>query len=288
MSRQGSAILGRTSPLTYAILYGAAAVTLVPFVWLACGAFKRNSDFFTSTFLPRGEGVLGIAWSRLTLENFRTLLADASMLRALVNSVFLSSVTALAATLVCAMAGYALARYEFRGRGVLVGVVLAAVIVPPTLLLAPGYQLLYRLDMLDTFTGLIVPAAAPAFGVYLFRQASLSAVPSELIEAARIDGCGELGIFARVGLPLLRPMLGAFILITFLGVWNNFIHPQIVLQSSEKFPLSVAVAQLKGVYYQDYGLQIAGTFMSVVPVLGLFLLLQREFVSGLTSGAVKE
>jgi ABC-type glycerol-3-phosphate transport system permease component len=288
MNRQPSSMLGRTSLGAYVVLYAAAALTLVPFVWLACGAFKRNQDFFTSTFLPRGDGLLGIAWSRLTLDNFRTLLADAAMLKALVNSVFLSSVTALLATLVCAMAGYALAKYQFRGRAALVAVVLAAVIVPPTLLLAPGYQLLYRLNLLDSFAGLIVPAAAPAFGVYLFRQAALSAVPGELIEAARIDGCGELGIFARVALPLLRPMLGAFMLITFLGVWNNFIHPQIVLQSTGKFPLSVAVAQLKGVYYQDYGLQIAGTLLSVVPVLGLFLLLQREFVSGLTSGAVKE
>lgn len=288
MSRQPSSILGRTSPFTYLVLYAAAALTLVPFVWLACGAFKRNQDFFTSTFLPRGDGLLGIGWSRLTLDNFRTLLADVAIVRALINSVFLSSVTALVATLVCAMAGYALAKYEFRSRRAMVAVVLAAVIVPPTLLLAPGYQLLYHFNMLDSFTGLIIPAAAPAFGVYLFRQAAVSAIPGELIEAARIDGCGELGIFARVGLPLLRPMLGAFMLITFLGVWNNFIHPQIVLQSTDKFPLSVAVAQLKGVYYQDYGLQIAGTLLSVVPVLGLFLLLQREFVSGLTSGAVKE
>mgnify|MGYP001360781921 CR=1 FL=1 len=105
---------------------------------------------------------------------------------------------------------------------------------------------------------------------------------------ARIDGCGELRIFSAVAMPLLRPMISAFTLITFLGVWNNFINPQIVLQSAGKFPLSVAVAQLKGVYYQDYGLQIAGTLLSVAPVLVLFLLLQRDFVSGLTSGAVKE
>ncbi len=288
MSTNPSSPLARTSAPAYVLLYAGAAVMLVPFVWLVCGAFKRNEDFFTSSFLPRGEGALGVAWSALTLDNFRTLLADAAILRALLNSWFLSSVTAVAATAVCAMAGYALAKYRFAGRGVLIAVVLAAVIVPPTLLLAPGYQLLYRLGLLDSFAGLIVPAAAPAFGVYLFRQAARGSVPDELIEAARIDGCGELGIFARIGLPLLRPMLGAFMLITFLGVWNNFIHPQIVLQSTDKFPLSVAVAQLKGVYYQDYGLQIAGTLLSVAPVLGLFLLLQREFVSGLTSGAVKD
>ena len=273
---------------TYGALYAAAAVVLVPFLWLLCGAFKHNEDFFSSMFLPRGDGLLGVAWGRLTLDNFRALLAGSTILRSLLNSVFLSSTTAVIATFVCAMGGYALAKLRMRFRPILLAVVLAAVIVPPTLLLAPGYQLLFRLGMLDSFWGLVIPAAAPAFGVYLFRQASLSSIPDELIEAARIDGCGELRIFSVVAVPLLRPMISAFMLITFLGVWNNFINPQIVLQSAGKFPLSVAVAQLKGVYYQDYGLQIAGTLLSVAPVLGLFLLLQRDFVSGLTSGAVKE
>ena len=272
----------------YSVLYIGAAVMAVPFVWLFCGAFKDNQDFFGSAFLPRGEGFLGIAWDRLTLNNFRNLFADTSILRSLLNSVFLSSVTALIATFVCAMGGYALARYDIRFKRPLLAFVLASVIIPPTLLLAPGYQLLFNLNLLDSFWGLIIPAAAPAFGVYLFRQASMSSVPKELVEAARIDGCGELRIFAAVAVPLLRPMISAFVLITFLGVWNNFINPQIVLQSAAKFPLSVAVAQLRGVYYQDYGLQIAGTLLSVAPVLGLFLLLQKDFVSGLTSGAVKE
>lgn len=276
------------STARYAVLYIGAAVMLVPFIWLICGAFKDNQDFFGSAFLPRGDGFLGIAWDRLTLDNFRHLFADTSILRALLNSFFLSSVTALLATLLCAAAGFALARYELRFKPLILALVLGLVIVPPTLLLAPGYQLLFRLNMLDSFWGLIIPAAAPAFGVYLFRQAARSSVPSELLEAARIDGCGELRIFALIAIPLLRPMISAFMLITFLGVWNNFINPQIVLQSAAKFPLSVAVAQLKGVYYQDYGLQIAGTLLSVAPVLGLFLLLQKDFVSGLTSGAVKE
>lgn len=272
----------------YAVLYLGAAIMLVPFIWLICGAFKDNQDFFGSAFLPRGEGFLGIAWDRLTLDNFRQLFDNTSILRALLNSLFLSSCTAIIATFLCAAAGFALARYELRCKPFLLAIVLGLVIVPPTLLLAPGYQLLFRLNMLDSFWGLIIPAAAPAFGVYLFRQAARGSVPNELLEAARIDGCGELRIFALIAIPLLRPMISAFMLITFLGVWNNFINPQIVLQSAAKFPLSVAVAQLKGVYYQDYGLQIAGTLLSVAPVLGLFLLLQRDFVSGLTNGAVKE
>lgn len=278
----------RTGPIAYALLYAGAILVLVPFLWLVCGAFKRNEDFFTGAFLPRGEGFLGFAWSRLTLDNFRNLFADGMMFRATLNSVFLSSVTAVLGAIICAAAGYTLAKLRFPGRGVLGAIVLAAVIVPPTLLLAPGYQLLFRLSLLDSFAGLILPAIAPAFGVYLFRQAAKSSIPDELLEAARLDGAGEIRIFFTVGLPLLRPMLGAFVLITFLGVWNNFIGPQIVLQTGDKYPLSVAVAQLKGVYYQDYGLQMAGVLVSVVPVLGLFVLLQREFISGLTSGAVKD
>jgi hypothetical protein len=186
-----------------------------------------------------------------------------------------------------ALARYALARFEFRGRGFITALVLGALLIPPPLLLAPGYQLLHGLGMLDTLTGLIIPAIAPAFGVFLFRQSVLSTVPTELIEAARIDGCSEFRTFTTVVLPLVRPMIGTFLMITFLGVWNNFITPQVVLQSPERFPLSVAVAQLRGIYYQEYGLQMAGTVVAILPVMLMFLLMQREFVSGLTSGAVK-
>ncbi|MFN9973337.1 MAG: carbohydrate ABC transporter permease, partial [Phycisphaerae bacterium] len=160
-------------------------------------------------------------------------------------------------------------------------------LIPGPLLLAPGYQLLYNLGLLDSFAGLILPAIAPAFGVFLFRQAVLSGVPTDLLEAARIDGAGEWRTFMVVVLPLVRPMIGTFLMITFLGVWNNFIGPQVVLQSPDKFPLSVAVAELKRGYYSDYGLQMAGTVVSILPVMILFLLMQKDFVSGLAAGAVK-
>ena len=186
-----------------------------------------------------------------------------------------------------AAAGYALARFRFRGRNAMTILVLGAIIVPPPLLLAPGYQLLFDLGLLDTFTGLILPVAAPAFGIFLFRQSVQQSVPESLIEAARMDGATELGIFTAIVLPLVRPMIGAFMLITFLLMWNNFIGPQIVLQSPEKMPLAVVVAQMVGLYEQDYGLLMAGTLISVLPVAALFLMLQKEFITGLTSGAVK-
>lgn len=278
---------GLGSVLLQPVLWVVALVMVTPFVWLVIASIKKSEDFFTTLFFPKGEGLFGVAWSRLTGDNFVRLMNQVGMARSLVNSFFLSSVTALAATLVTAMAGYALAKFKFRGRGAVVVVVLGAIVLPPQLLLAPGYQLLYHMDLLDTFTGLILPAAAPAFGVYLFRQAVISSVPDALIESARIDGCGEFRLFFQIVSPLIRPMIGTFLLITFVGMWNNFIAPQVVLQSPEKFPLSVAVAQLRGVYYQDYGLLMAGTVLSIAPVMGLFLFLQRDFVSGLTSGAVK-
>ena len=184
-------------------------------------------------------------------------------------------------------ASWAIAKFDFRGRNFVLGVVLAAIVVPSPLLIAPGYQLLYHLHLLDSYWGLLLPAVAPAFGVFLFRQAILNGVPNELLESARIDGCGELRTFFVIVMPLVRPMVGAYLLITFLGTWNNFITPQIVLQDADKLPLSVALAGVQMTYRAEYGMISAGTLLSIAPVAFLFLLLQKEFISGLTSGAIK-
>lgn len=275
--------------LTYAILLLGAGVTLMPFLYLLSSALKTKEVFFSSHFLPPGDGFLGIDWQGLTLSHFYVLFTDPSLGfgRAIVNSVFYASVASVLATLCAAMGGYALAKFAFHGNRLLTAVVLASLIVPGTLLLAPGYQLIYRLGLLDSFAGLILPGIAPAFGIFLFRQAMLNTIPLDLMESARIDGCGEIRLFFTIILPLVRPMIGAFLLVTFLGAWNNFIQPQIILQTPEKFPLAVAIAQLKGLYSTDYGLLMAGTVAAIAPVMCLFLLLQRDFIAGLTSGAVK-
>lgn len=166
-------------------------------------------------------------------------------------------------------------------------IALAALIIPGSLLLAPAFQLVYQLGLLNTYAGVILPGLTPAFGVFLFRQAMLNGVPNELLEAARMDGAGETRIFFELVLPLVRPMMGAFLMISFMGMWNNFIGPQIMLSSPELQPLSVALNNLKGIYASDYGLIMAGTLVSIAPVMCLFLLLQREFIAGLTSGAIK-
>jgi ABC-type glycerol-3-phosphate transport system permease component len=271
----------------YAALVFFAALTLIPFVWMLTSALKDKQDFFTSYFLPGGDGFLGVAWDRFTLENFRRLFTEFPIGRAMLNSFFFASLSSSLATLMCAMGGYGLAKFEFKGRAPLTALVLGALIIPAPLLIAPSYQLLWQLGLLNSYAGLIIPALAPAFGVFLFRQAMLNTVPKDVLESARIDGAGEFRIFFTIVIPLVRPMIGAFLLITFLGAWNNFIGPQIVLQDPEVFPLSVTINNLRGIYQTEYGLIMAGTLLSIAPVMCLFLLLQREFISGLTSGAVK-
>lgn len=271
----------------YAMLTFCALITLVPFAYLFCASLKPKEIFFDSLFLPKGDGLFGIGWDAMNFEHYRRLFAEEGFARPILNSIFFASVSGVLATLFAAMSGYALAKYHFKGRESITRIVLAALVVPGALLLAPNYQLLYWFGMLDSYAGLIIPGLAPAFGVYLFRQATINAVPNEMLESARIDGCGEIKIFFTFVLPMVRPMAGAFLLLTFLGAWNNFVGAQIVLQTPEKMPLAVAINQLRGVYGTDYGLIMAGTVVSIVPVLALFLLLQKEFLSGLTAGAVK-
>ncbi len=273
--------------LLYASLGLLAFVTLLPFIWMACAAIKTDAGFFTSQFLPRGDGFLGVAWGELTLRQFSRLFTEFPIGRALLNSVFFASVCSLGATLFCAAGGYALAKFRFRGRTLLTTAILGTVVLPGSLLLGPGFEMLYHLGLVDTYAGVILPAVTPAFGLYLFRQAMLNSVPSDILESARIDGAGEFRIFVQIVLPIVRPMISAYLIIVFIGTWNNFITPQIILQSPERHPLAVAIFNLRGLYGAEYSLIMAGTLVAIAPVMLLFLILQKEFISGLTSGAVK-
>ena len=139
---------------------------------------------------------------------------------------------------------------------------------------------------MDSHAGLIVPSMVSVFGLFLFRQAMLS-IPDELLQAGRIDGCSEFALYWKIAVPVTRPMIGAFCLIAFMGTWNSFIWPQIILNTSALYTLPIGVNQMVGQYRPDYGALMAGTLLSLVPVVLLFFMLQREFIAGLTSGAVK-
>jgi len=271
-------------------LCAASALILTPFVWLVCAAFKSPGALMTHAFLPPLDE---LSAKTINFGNFRRLFASRSTSQGevyfwqhIVNSILLASAQTTIQLIFCSMGGYALAKYHFRGKALLMGFMLGTMMIPGMILLAPLYKMIVHLGMVDTYWALLVPFAANAFGVFLFRQAILG-VPDDLIEAGRMDGCGEFAIYWKIVMPLVRPMCGAFCLIAFLAAWNNFLGPQIFLNSNYKMPLTVILAEYLGLYYNDYGVFLAGTLLAIIPPAILFFALQREFISGLTSGAVK-
>ena len=262
--------------LVHLMLVGTALIVLTPLVWLVCAAFKGPDDMFHYTF----------ASPHPTLANFRSLFKQVPFLRYTINSIFVSSAVTLLQLFFSSLAGFALAKYQFRYKRAIMVLMLSTMMMPSQVLLAPLYKLIYRMGLVDTYWALTIPSAVSVFGIILFRQ-SMIQVPDELLQAGRIDGCGEFRLYWEIVLPVVRPMVGAFTLIAFMGAWNNFLWPQIILQSHERFTLPIALNQMVGLYTQEYGPMMAGTLLCIVPVVLLFMLLQKEFLAGLTSGAVK-
>lgn len=275
MTRQQTILLGRI--LFYLVLGSLAFLVLVPLLWLVAAATKTNNDLFHYTFFA----------PTLTGESFVKLVQKSEMLpRGLINSAFLATSTVCIQLLFSSLAGFALAKYEFKGKKTLVVLMLATMMIPGQLTMAPLYELLHRLGLVDTYLGLLIPGAVSVFGIFLFRQ-SIVQVPDELLQAARIDGCSEFEIYWNIVMPVSRPMIGAFSLMAFMGSWNSFLWPQIILHNKDLFTLPIALNQLRGAYDNEAGMLMAGTLVSVIPVVLIFLALQKEFMAGLTAGAVK-
>ena len=264
----------------YVVLAVGAVVMLTPLVWLVAACVKGPDDLFHYLFFP--------PLNRLSVYNFKELFAtaDPPFQRYLMNSFFITGVTVMIQLFFASLGGFALAKYEFRAKKPIMVLMLATMMIPGQVMLAPLYELIYKVGIMDSFLGLIVPGCVSVFGMFLFRQSMLQ-IPDDLLEAGRIDGCSEFGLYWNVALPVSRPMIGAFCLISFMGNWNSFLWPQIVLHTKERFTLPIALNQMIGLYSQKYGVLMAGTVLSILPVIVLFFILQKEFISGLTAGAVK-
>jgi ABC-type glycerol-3-phosphate transport system permease component len=206
----------------------------------------------------------------------------------MLNSLFLSSTYTCLVVTLSSLGGFALAKYRFAGKAPLTAVMLATMMLPSQVLLIANYELMYRIGWIDTYRAILIPSAVSVFGIFLFRQA-MRAVPDELLNAGRVDGCSELRLWWEVALPVVRPMLSAYTLLSFLGAWNNFLWPSIILQDEGKYTLPIGLAQMLALpeYRSEYGVLMAGTLLAVLPVIVLFFVLQRDFVAGLSSGAVK-
>ncbi|WP_079036978.1 MULTISPECIES: carbohydrate ABC transporter permease [Streptomyces] len=262
-----------------AVLALGAVAGLVPFLWMAVAATHSSADLFRSPppFLPGGR----------LLDNLARLQDTIGFGRVLLNSLGIAVVQTALSSLVSAMCGYALAKHRFRGRGLVLAAVLATMMIPFQVLLVPLFQMMASVGWIDSYQAVILPFLANSFGILLMRQGFVG-FPDELIESARIDGCGELRIFYRVVLPCVRPQLGALVIFTFMAAWNSFIWPLLMLNSEDKYTVPVALNTLTGLSRVDYSGLMLGSLLATLPLLALFLLFQRQFVAGLLGGAVKE
>jgi len=266
--------------LLFLVLLVTAALVGAPFVYMLTGSFKFNAEIFSNSlrFIPREP----------TLSNYVRLLngSEIPFVRQFFNSAVIAVNQTLLSLLISSLVGWGFAKYEFRGKRILFMFLLATLMFPFQVTLVPLFLLMLRLNWLDTYWAVIIPGALSAFGAFLMRQ-SMLAVPNELLDAARIDGSSELGLYWRIGLPLSGPGLSVLTVLTFLGSWNNYLWPLIALRTAEKFTYPVGLATLVGLYKVEYGMILAGALLATLPVLVIFVVGRKQFVAGLTAGAVK-
>jgi multiple sugar transport system permease protein len=255
-----------------------AAITLAPLAWMVAVSLMTPGE--ASAFPPPLVPALP------TLANYRELFAHAGMGRYLANSVGLSLAVTLVSLAFNVAAGYAFAKLAFAGRERWFKLLLGALVIPSQVAMVPLFLLLKDLGLVNSYAGVIVPAMASIFGIFLVRQYALS-IPDELIEAARIDGASEFTIFRVVVLPLLKPIVVTLAVFTLLGTWNDFMWPLIVLSDQALYTLPVALASLSREHVQDNELMMAGAVLTTLPVLVLFIALQRYYIQGLMLGSVK-
>ena len=264
--------------IVWALLIIGALISLLPMLWMVSASFMATGEANTYPphFLPQ----------HATTEHYGTLFTRLDLGRNFLNSAIIAAIVTGVSLFVNSMAGYAFAKLRFKGRERIFRVLTAALVVPIQVVMLPVFLLMKELGLVNTYAGVIVPTLASIFGIFLVRQYALS-LPDELLDAARIDGAGEFRIYWSVTLPVIRPILATLAIWTFLSTWNDFMWPLIILTDETRYTLPVALANLVGEHAQDTELMMAGSVLTVLPVLIVFLALQRYYIAGITQGSVK-
>jgi multiple sugar transport system permease protein len=262
----------------HAALIVLSALTIAPLLWMLSASFMPagEANQFPPPLLP----------SEPTLEHYRQLFTRLNLARYLFNSALLAVSVTVLSLVINSMAGYAFAKLRFRGRDRIFNLLLGALVVPAQVAMLPLFLLMKEMGLVNTYWGVIIPGLASVFGIFLIRQYALS-IPDDLLDAARVDGAGELRIYWMVVLPVLKPILVTLAIFTFMGVWNDFMWPLIVLSDDRLYTLPVALANLSGERVQDTELMMAGSVLTILPVLLVFIVLQRYYVQGVMLGSVK-
>lgn len=272
-----------TSLVSLFLLY-----TFVPIFYLVVASTKNAQDLFTTfgLWFADTNNIWGNIQDVFTFQ-------EGAFGHWLWNSAWYSTVTAVGSALISSAAGYAFAKLRFPGRNILFGAIIAAVMIPGTALVIPLFLMLTKMGLVDTYWAVILPSLVFPLGVYLMRVYSEQGIPTELVEAARIDGAGELTIFFRIGLRLIAPGFVTVLILSFVGSWNNYFLPLVVLTTPEKLPLTVGLTNwyeiaVSGLAPKSlFPMVMMGSLISVIPIIAVFILLQRFWQSGLTAGGVK-
>lgn len=255
------------------------ALTLAPFYFMFVFASHSRTEIFD---LPPP-----LFFGSSFIDNLRILGERIPFWRNLGWSLYVALASTALTLLFCSMAGFAFAAYRFRFKGPLFALVMATLLIPTFMNMIPSFMIMDALGWIDQHRALIIPGAANAFGIFLMRQFIESSVPMELVEAARLDGCGEWTIYRRVVLPLIQPALGTLGLVTFIASWNNFMGPLVVLRSAEQYTLPLALRSLQSPVNTEWGALMAGSAIATLPLLVLYFIFSRQLIAGLTTGAVK-
>ena len=263
----------------YLLLILGILLMVGPFLWMLLGSLKPQAEFLVSspTFLPKVP----------TIDNYERLFGKLDFPRFFFNSSVVALVVTVGNVLFCPMLGYALAKLQWRGKRLIMGLVLATLMVPAGITLIPNFVLMRNLGLVNTYPGLILPFLVGPFGVFLTRQ-FMYGIPDELLEAARIDGASEWRIFRQIVIPITVPVLATLGILTFLGSWNNFLYPLVMAQEPQMYTLPVALATFAtGQYQADHGMLMAGSVVLVVPVVIIFVLFQRWITEGIATTGLK-
>jgi multiple sugar transport system permease protein len=264
--------------LWYTLLALGLLLTLTPLWWMIAASLMPPGE--ANSYPPR-------LWpSAITFEHYTALFTRLDLARYLLNSTLLASAVTVISLFINSMAGYAFAKFRFRGRDRLFQSLLAALVIPAQVAMLPLFLLLKQFGLINTYWGVIIPGMASIFGIFLIRQ-YLLAIPDSLLDAARMDGASEFRIYWSLVLPLCRPILVTLGIFTFVGTWNDFMWPLIVLTDSSMHTLPVALANLLGEHVQDTELMMAGSVLTVLPVMLLFVVLQRYYIAGIMLGGIK-
>jgi len=263
----------------YCVVGVGAVIMLAPFYFMFVFATQSRTEIFS---LPPP-----MWFGDDFLANLKILTERLPFWRNLGWSVYVALMSTALTLVFCSMGGYAFALFDFRYKNALFALVMGTMLLPTFMNMIPTFMIMDALGWIDQPRELYIPTAASAFGIFLMRQFVASSIPRELIEAARMDGCSELGIYARIVLPLLKPALGTLGLITFIASWNNFIGPLIVMRSPEMYTLPLALRSLQSPVNTEWGALMTGSAIATLPLVILFVLSSRQLIAGLTAGAVK-